>query len=117
MTDPRAVRPVAHDAVPAVQLLALRDLGPCERARRQCERERHDEHPHDWWHVRLTIVAIPASRITMKKMTFDTSAADAKKCRRPCGGGSCSPTSRVARKTTTAASSAPTIRSSATAVM
>src|SRR5207248_6782802 len=86
---PRAVRTVTRDAVAAVEVQAALDLRRRRRERRgrRAEQEHDDDDAelHAWWHVRSTTVAIVVSTTISRKSRFERSAAEAKKCSRPCG--------------------------------
>ena len=62
------------------------------------------------------MVAIPVSRMITRKMRLPAQAAAEKKCSRPYGGGSCSSTSYVARKTIAAATPAAVTTSAAKSI-
>src|SRR5438034_4704725 len=78
---------------------------------RRCQRERGNEDGeplHSGLHVEFAIAAMPLIRMALMKRRFPSMAAKEKKWRRPAGGGSSYSSSRVDRKTLTAATSATT---------
>src|SRR6185503_6879184 len=84
-----AARRVAGEAVAAVEVVTLLHRVGRGSEREAERREGRDEERalHPWRHVTLRIAAKPSSRMIIRKITFATAAAIAKKRTRPGGGG------------------------------
>src|SRR5438067_5999028 len=121
--DAAPVRAVAGGAVSRVELVAelgerrrrrkarqhqslLDRLRPRRSRKHNHERRSEQESPHDCPHDACVSVPTPFRRIATKKRKLPRTAAIARKCRRPQGGGSYSSVPRVSRKSVTAAAPA-----------